>query len=465
MSFKLLGLTILAIMVVEVLVFVPSVAKFRVDYLRERAAAAQIAALSLTEAANGAISEELELTLLDSAGVTAVVLNLGDRRELILREGGMQREIVSRYDLSDTNPIRQIRGAIETLSRRGDALIEAHGVPINSAGISIAIVLEEDALYAAMLDYARNIFGLSLFISVTTGLLIYLALLGLIVRPVWRIVDSMIGFRDNPQDPKQSIVPKRRRDEIGVMERELQTMQADLRATLSQRQRLASLGEAVSKINHDLRNILATAQLSSDRLRRVEDPAIKRVSDRMITAIDRAITLCERTLRYGRADEAPPDKRPVELQGLVGEVGASLTQAHRVDWLNEVPADLRVQVDPDQLYRMLLNLARNAAQAIEARDGAHIRVSATLGGGGSVDLRLADNGPGLPDRAKEHLFVPFAGSQSKGGTGLGLAIVRELMRAHGGDVALEKSDESGATFCLSFPPGTALEAPRRRRAG
>ena len=73
--------------------------------------------------------------------------------------------------------------------------------------------------------------------------------------------------------------------------------------------------------------------------------------------------------------------------------------------------------------------------------------------GGQVTLALADNGPGLPERALANLFQPFTGSGKPGGTGLGLAISRELAQANGGDLVLARSGEAGATFELTLPAG------------
>ena len=70
---------------------------------------------------------------------------------------------------------------------------------------------------------------------------------------------------------------------------------------------------------------------------------------------------------------------------------------------------------------------------------------------GIATIRMTDSGPGLPDKAKKNLFVPYAGGGERGGTGLGLAIVAELMIAHGGRAELEKSDTDGATFRLTLP--------------
>src|SRR5262249_23211893 len=157
----------------------------------------------------------------------------------------------------------------------------------------------------------------SLLISGITATLVYLALHYLFVRPLRRLTANMTAFRGAPESPGSIIVPSRRHDEVGTAESELAAMQHDLAALLQAKTRLASLGLAVSKINHDLRNLLTTAQLFSDRLASVPDPRVQRFAPKMMRALERAIEFCESTLSYGRAQEAPPDRRAFALEPLV----------------------------------------------------------------------------------------------------------------------------------------------------
>ena len=138
------------------------------------------------------------------------------------------------------------------------------------AGDFIEVVLPEAPLRAAMIRYGLNVLGLSVIISMITAALVYFALNGLLVQPMMRITRNMLRFSQNPEDASRIIVPSARQDEIGTAERELAHMQVELTQTLQQKSRLAALGLAVSKISHDLRNMLANAQLISDRL---EQPA------------------------------------------------------------------------------------------------------------------------------------------------------------------------------------------------
>ena len=268
-----------------------------------------------------------------------------------------------------------------------------------------------------------------------------------------RIARSMLRFSQNPEDASRIIVPSPRRDEIGTAERELAHMQGELTQTLQQKSRLAALGLAVSKINHDLRNMLANAQLISDRLSSLSDPAVQRFAPKLIASLDRAINLADSTLKFGRAEEAPPRRELMPLRPLVEEVGdgLGLPREGAIDWSVDVDTSLRVDADRDQLFRVLSNLTRNAMQAIEQQDnvGGHIRVAA-LREGLRVTIEISDDGPGVPEKARAHLFQAFQGSARKGGTGLGLAVAQELINAHGGLIRLRDTSK-GATFELEIP--------------
>jgi signal transduction histidine kinase len=239
-----------------------------------------------------------------------------------------------------------------------------------------------------------------------------------------------------------------------MAETELASMQRDLAQTLQQKNRLAQLGLAVSKINHDLRNMLSSAQLISDRLGAVQDPTVQRVTPKLVASLDRAIKLCTDTLRYGRAAEPSPERRLVPLRPLVLEVGEALDlpRAGRIDWHVDVDPRLAIDADPDQLFRIISNLANNAVQVLESAPPGQVHAISVAARrrNGSVTIEVRDDGPGVPPRAREHLFSPFQGSARKGGTGLGLAIVAELVRGHGGRVELA-SGAPGAVFRVEIP--------------
>ncbi len=281
----------------------------------------------------------------------------------------------------------------------------------------------------------------------------------------------MTAFRAAPENPSGVIEASGRQDEIGTAERELADMQRDLATMLQQKNRLAALGLAVSKINHDLRNLLSTAQLFSDRLSSLQDQQVQRFAPKLMRALERAIAFCESTLSYGRAQEPPPDRREHYARA-AGRGGARDARAWRpirpIRWISAVERGLTVDADPDQLFRILLNLARNAVQALESRDARdpgrdQVRITGRREGA-VVVIEVSDTGPGIAESARAHLFEPFKATTRTGGSGLGLVIVAELVRAHGGDIRLVEGT-IGATFRITIPDRPVeLQARRGERA-
>ena len=463
LSAKLLLLTITFVMLAEVLIFVPSVANFRITWLTDRLTGAQLAALAADAGPGGVVPDQLRTELLRAAQVRAVALKRSNERRLVLppvvaspiddtydfrassRAGGVWNELGLR--------LRLIWDALNVFVAKEGRIIRVIGEPGMGPGDFIEVVLPEAPLRTAMIRYGLNVMGLSVIISIITAALVYFALNGLLVQPMMRIARNMLRFSHNPEDASRIIQPSARQDEIGTAERELAHMQVELTQTLQQKSRLAALGLAVSKINHDLRNMLANAQLISDRLSSLPDPAVQRFAPKLIDSLGRAITLADSTLKFGRAEEAPPRREPLPLRPLVHDVGdgLSLPREGAIDWTIEMLEDLHVDADRDQLYRVLSNLTRNAMQAIEQLETGkgHIRVMARRDGK-RVVIEVCDDGPGVPEKARAHLFQPFQGSARKGGTGLGLAVAQELVTAHGGTIRLLDAAK-GAAFEIDIP--------------
>ena len=467
LSGKLLVLTILFVMIAEVLIYVPSVADFRVTWLKDRLATAYTAALVLDAAPNGVVSDSLAKQILDSIGARAVAMKMGSRRRL-LAVGDMPPPVSYSFDMRDVHAFDAVVDAFEMmLDTRNDVMRVVGPAPMG--GEYIELVMDEPMLRNAMLRYSVDILLLSLVISAITAALVYLALHYLFVRPMRRITANMMAFRADPEDAERIIAPSARVDEIGVAERELATMQSELASALHQKSRLAALGLAVSKINHDLRNLLSSAQLFSDRLAHLPDPGVQRFAPKLMRALERAIAFCESTLSYGRAQEPPPDRRPVEVEAVVEEVHETLALADsRIGWIVAIERGLVADADPDQLLRVLINLARNAVQALETRapnDPARDQVRITgRREGAVVVIEVSDTGPGIPPKAKEHLFEAFQTAARSGGTGLGLVIAAELVRAHGGGINLVEGT-IGATFRFTIPDrAVELESHRTARA-
>jgi signal transduction histidine kinase len=372
----------------------------------------------------------------------------------------MAGPVSEHIDLTLMQPFATIRSALAMLVSAENSTYRVFA-PMKSRQATMELVQSNEFLRRAIRTYARNVALISFAISLITAGLVYLALYFLIVRPIRRLSANMVAFAREPDNAGLIVHPSRRADEIGVVERQLADFEANLHSTLRHRQRLADLGLAVSKINHDLRNILASAQLFSDRLADVKDPMVQRLLPKLVKTIDRATEYSQSVLAYGKAEESKPRRRRHRLRMVVEEVHdlLDLGSVRPVEWRNEVSASIETEIDPEQMVRAILNLCRNAIQAMQrngtARSGiCRLTISAEESGGAAaprIVLRVADTGPGIEEAIRQDLFRPFKKSASHGGAGLGLVIAAEILRAHGGGIEVERSSEAGTIFRLEFP--------------
>ena len=456
LSGRFLILTIIFVMLAEVLIFVPSIARFREDYLLSRLERAQIASLALL--ADDMIAAELERELLENAGVYNVVLRRDEVRELML-SSPLPGPVAATYDLRNPTAWMLIRDAMKCLITPENGVIRVMGEPTRQGGLLIEITMESAPLRAAMIDYGLRILMLSAFISVLTAVLLFVAVRAILVRPIKRVVDAMKHYADAPEDARRVIEPSSTVVELRQAEEALRTMQGQLTGALKQKERLAQLGGAVAKISHDPRNILTTAQLFTDRMEMSQDPAVRRVVPKLINSMSRAVNLCESTLSFGKAEEPAPRLERFVLAGLVADVIESekiAAQDAPLSFDTHIPASLDLRADPEQLHRVLTNLIRNARQALAAT-GKPGRISVTATEMPEEWLiEVSDNGPGLPEKAQEHLFEAFHGGARAGGFGLGLAIAAELMRGHGGKLMLSETGPNGTRFTLHLPRGMQI---------
>jgi signal transduction histidine kinase len=451
LSGRFLILTIVFVMLAEVLIFVPSVARFREDYLLARLERAQIASLAVE--ADDMLSPELKAELLRNADVLNVVLRRDQARQLAL-SSPIPRPIHASYDMRAPTGLMLIRDALATMTDPEDRIIRVLGNPVQGGGLLIEVTMEQRPLRAAMIDYGLNVLALSAVISAITASLLFFAARVLLVRPMSRFIHSIQTYAAAPEDARRIIAPTARMTELRHAEDALQSMQTELTGALKQKDRLAQLGGAVAKVSHDLRNILTSAQLFTDRIESSDDPLVKRMAPKLVGSITRAVNLCETTLAFGRVDEPQPSLSRVSLTSIIAEVfeGERLAVADKsITFINAAPASMMIRADSEQLFRVLSNLVRNARQAITAtkQDGT-ITINATENDEAWV-IDVTDTGPGLPRKAQEHLFQPFQGGVRKGGSGLGLVIAAELARGHGGRLDLTQTSDQGTHFTLSLP--------------
>jgi signal transduction histidine kinase len=469
LSGKVLAMTIVFVMLGEVLIFLPSIANFRIQWLKGRIAQAEIAALAAEAAPDRILSADLRTEILKGAGVLVVSLTRGQMRQLMLRSD-TDHMIDASYDLREVQWLPAVIDAFAVMIRNEERVIGVIDRPPNMSGDLIEVALYEAPLRQAMIGYGINILILSVILSMIVAGLVFAALNVVLVRPIKRLTRNMVAFAENPEDHSRIIAPSGRNDEIGLAEHELHAMQSELSSMLQQKSRLAALGLAASKVSHDLRNMLSSAHMISDRLSMAEDPTVKRFAPKLIISLDRAIAFLTQTLKFGRAQEPPPMREKLPLKELADEVieAAVLQATSRVVLFNHVPPGTLVDADREQLSRVLTNLLRNAIQAIEgadneagqAQDG-HVTISAWREGS-VLTIEVRDNGPGIPERVRPKLFEAFQSAAKSGGTGLGLAISAELIRAHGGEITLAGTGPGGTVFHVVVPDRVLELRPGRR---
>ncbi|MGI9369214.1 MAG: sensor histidine kinase [Ruegeria sp.] len=440
-------------MLAEVLIFVPSIARFREDFLLNRLERAQIASLALL--ADDMLAEELEAELLENAGVFNVVLRRDEVRQLML-SSPIPDPVSQTFDLRDASAWVLIKDALRRFFRPENEVIRVIGEPVRDAGLLIEVTMETEPLHMAMIDYGIRILMLSLVISIITAFFLFLAVRVFLVRPIKGVVGYMQRYASAPEDARGIIQPQAGVTELREAEEALQMLQTEITQALKQRERLAQLGGAVAKVSHDLRNILTSAQLFTDRIESSDDPLVRRLVPKLVNSITRAVSLCESTLAFGRAEEPAPTLSMVRLHPIAEDVVASeelaLSDAD-VEIHNRVPEDIVARADPEQMYRIIMNLVRNARQALVAsKMSGSITVTAAEQ---DTDwcIEITDTGPGLPPKAQENLFTAFQGGVRKGGSGLGLAISSELARGHGGELVLRSTGPGGTTFEIRLPKG------------
>ncbi len=464
LSVKLIATITLVILAVEVVIYLPSAGNFRQSWLNDRLRIGIVAARVLDTVPDVMnLPAMMTDNLLTSAGAIAIVYRRAGQSQLIeLDERPMPREAVT-VDMRQTDYATLIMGAIDTLTHGGDRVLRILG---NSDGVGgeeqaeVEVLIDEKPLHDDLIAYSWNIVLISLLVALLTAGVLYLLVSRLLIVPIRRLTENMVAYRMNPENATLIIAPTRRKDEIGIVEKELAAMEADIFSMLRQRRHLADLGLGVAKINHDLRNTLTSAQMLSDQVVALDDPKIQRLAPRLLHSIDKAVAFAQSVVEYGRQSSVPPRPEPVDLRALVDEsaIDAGLRGHPGVAFDNTVPDDVTIKVDPNQLARVLVNLMKNAREALEAANektpDPRVTVSYAPAGNGYT-ISIADNGPGLPPRARENLFVAFEGSARAGGTGLGLAIARELVAAHGGSLGYTPL-EPGTRFDITLPAATLV---------
>ncbi|MCM2291507.1 HAMP domain-containing histidine kinase [Allorhizobium sp. BGMRC 0089] len=447
-------MSVVFVLTAEVLIFGPSIGTMRLNWLQDHINKAAAAAVVIDDLQPRELPKQVQSDALLATDTKAIALTK-DGTTRLLAMGTMPQAVDGQYDLTNVNSITAMKDAFETLLFGGNRLISVSS-PVGDTQMQVEVVMSDAPLHRVLLAYADRIALVSLVISAVAGLLLFVILNRILIKPIRRLADNIQEFADNPEDPARVIATDPGRDELAFVRRHLASMQAQLQKTLRQQKNLADLGLAVSKINHDMRNILASAQLMSDRLVDVDDPLVKSFAPKLVRTIDRAVSYTSEVLSYGQASEAEPRRRRFPLASLVQDMKDMLVLEDGISFIDQVPQDIEIDADSDQLFRVIHNLCRNAAQALsgyitEEEGGMGLITLSAHRLGNAVAIIVDDNGPGMARKARENLFTAFRGSARSGGTGLGLAIAREIVLAHGGTIALVEKPGSGTQFRIEIP--------------
>jgi signal transduction histidine kinase len=448
LSGRVLWLTVAVILAIELIVLLPGLGQLRANWMRERVTHAQLLLYSVMD--QGVPDDaQLRENMLAFAGASSITLNVPGQPPLQLQSAHVLSQPAWVVQLDNESIGHSTWRALCRIAGADAPVMEIHAASPLAPGAEVVVKADATPLTDELRSDAAHVFTLTVIVALVTGLLVFAVLDRLLVRPMRVITTSIINFREDPEQDETSDLAwlaARPEDDISTAARELKIMQEDMRAALWRNARLAAVGTSVAKISHDLRNILSTALLVADRLQSIDDPTVQRATRTLIPAVERAAQLVTRTVDFAREGPPPITRSAVELNDLTEEAISVVRPLDpAVRFVNEVPEELVLPLDRAQIYRVLVNLMKNAAEA-----GAKSIRLTTERDGAMTQLRVTDDGPGLPLRVQDNLFKPFTSSGRYGGTGLGLAIARDLIRAHGGDLILEETGPRGTVFCMDL---------------
>ena len=347
----------------------------------------------------------------------------------------------SPLDLNAPAASQQLAALLYTLvSRDGDDPAQ-HG--------RLAVILPgDDAVNITMVPLAgmRAELRTAFLVRLVGGLGVF-GLLALLFRryqirrvsaPLGALVDSLNSFSVDPSVATPIPAMVSRAPEFIEAANALEALQRNTLLALRQRERLADIGEAVAKINHDIRNVLSSATLVADTLLASKDERVRRMAPHIVRSLEQSVDLCQSMLDYLAETPSPEPVRfaPAEL---VAETSESASIPIRYSGPDEV------RMDRTMLSRILLNLARNAVSA--GAQGLSVDIWRA---GKLAVIDIADDGPGIPQKHWDDLFLACR-SKQRGGSGLGLAIARDLAVAQGGNLKLARSNDDGSEFRLQLP--------------
>ena len=352
-------------------------------------------------------------------------------------------------ELSRGAPDADTVARLKTAERRVDQELKILGQVLQdqmNAGVNEAEQQEYAARWAMV--------GLTV-LSLGIGLIV-MGLSQRALRPIRVLTEA--AQRIGRGSPESVAVPERGGDELALLAREFNAMaqrlaarERELRAqgeALVRSERLAAIGRIAAQITHEIRNPLSSISLNAEELGE-RAPAARELCDAIVREVDRLTAITEEYLRYARLPR--PQLQRADLNETAREllefVRPELEAAGVKLTLSLSPELPRVMADVAQLRQLLLNLVRNAR---EAMSGGGALTVATRGGEGNIVIEVRDTGHGIPAERLKRIFDPFFTTKERG-TGLGLAMAQEIAQEHGGQLTCESAPGAGTRFALRLP--------------
>ncbi len=454
LSGKLLLITICVILLAQLLILVPAAARFRENWLRQHVQMAETSAMLLHVITPDDLSAKEWVRIFDTLNIYDITRTINGRETYIALNENVPNLPISEENIVPNTTFGDVLDMARSFYYRGQRILKLHNNKSVLSG-TIEITIHEKPLFNALVGYVREVLLSTILLSLGVGVVLYSVLRHIFVKPLRLLALDMRRFRSAPESYIAPLHRKPRFDEIGALAHNFEELQLEISEALKRKAHLATLGLAVAKISHDLRNILTAAQLMSDRLFLQMDEKTRDYLTRLVQTIDRAAELCQSTLMYGKLSAVEIHKTNIALAPLVAEVAGGLDlSVSKIALKTDIPEGFMINADGEYMFRIILNLLRNSKQALQEQDPdppnpAPAITLAALNSQNGVEIHVRDNGTGIPSSLQANLFMPFQ-SSSHAGTGLGLAIVHELVEAHGGSIVYDNG-EAGAHFIISLP--------------
>jgi len=288
--------------------------------------------------------------------------------------------------------------------------------------------------------------------------LIWLIIYQLVGKPVRKLMKATDAVAAGDLDYRIEV---KRDDELGKLQSSFNDMTGKLAETQSQlyqSNKMASVGQLAAGIAHEINNPLTGILTFSSLLLNQpdQDPAVHEDLETIVRETKRCRDIVKGLLDFSR--QVPPRKTNSDFNKIVNQALAIVD--HELDVANiqvtrglleELPT---VRVDANQMIQVLINLLVNAAHAIGTKKGGEIFVGTDLrkiDGSPHIEVKVADNGCGIPNKNLQKIFEPFFTTRDTGGTGLGLAVIWGIVEEHGGTISVDSQPNRGTTFTIRLP--------------